>query len=652
MMMNLVKKELLNNLLSFRFIVSSVIVVLIMIISTVVLMQDYAKKHDAYIQNLKAHYDEANDKDNYLELMFSGIGADRPPVPLQVFYTGVEKNPNRSSMIFPFFKPRFMGELNINPVFPLFPVMDILFVVSIVLSLIAFVFSYDAVCGERERGTLKLLMSYSVPRDKIILAKWIGGYISLAIPYITGAVIATMIVYLNPRISYDGQEWLAYALTVVVSLVFIGVMYSVGIFVSVWSKRGATSISILLFLWVVFVLMIPNAVPFIVDKIKPIDSYSSVMSQIKARTGGTINDLLGETISAFEQATGITVDQIDFSGMTGEDEDDEEEEQEQQQALASSGSGGGSSSGGGGSQPSMPEGLDMASLESMAGEITDSDLRDIQLGGCERWISKKLKSQMGMDLDQAKKMAADFGYDIDVDALLDECESQKDRLIEMKRSGASAADIAAAQGGGTTQPQQKQQQTVQAKKPEPKKSDGKVSVEEFWGEFMSLSDEEKGKFFDDMYSSFITMNKQGSQISKEEEEKYARDVDSQVALTKNISRISPVSAYIYAVTDLANTGIEREKHLKQYLWDYQSKFLDFLVEKFNMPDEKRVHSIFGGAFREPEYNLDNFPRFDYEQMELSQRISYAFTDLAVLFGFAFLFFLLAYFSFIKADIID
>ncbi len=651
MIMNLIKKELLNNLLSFRFLVSSIIVVFIMIISTIVLMQDYTNKRDSYTQNLKAHFDQAAAKDNYLELMFSGIGADRPPVPLQIFYTGVEKNPNRSTMILPFFKPRFMGELNINPVFPLFPVVDTLFVISVVLSLIAFVFSYDAVCGERERGTLKLLMSYAIPRDKIILAKWTGGYVSLAIPYITGAVISTLIVLLNPRISFETQEWLAYILTVIISLVFIGVMYSVGIFVSVLSKRSSTSISILLFIWVIFVLMIPNAVPFIVDKIKPIDSYSSVMSQIKYRTGNTISDLLGETIKAFEQATGITVDQIDFSGMTQDEEDTGDEDQKQQQASAAASSSSSSSSSGGGSQAQgMPAGMDMASLESMAGEITDSDLREIQLGGCERWISKKLKKQYGVTLDQAKKMATDFGYDIDVDTLLKECESQKTKLIEMKRSGASASAIASAQSGGGTTAKPKQQ-TVQAKAPEPKKKD-KVTMDEFWGKFMSLSDEEKGKFFDDMYSSFIMMNKRGSQISKEEEEKYARDIDSQVALTKDISRISPVSAYIYAITDLANTGIERDKHLKQYLWDYQSKFLNFLVTKFDMPDSKRVHSIFGGAFREPEFKMDDFPRFNYKQMDLAQRIRYALVDLTVLFGFAFLFFILAYVSFIKADIID
>ena len=655
MMKTLIRKELLDNFLSLRFIVSSIIVVLIMLLSTIVLMTDYANVNRAYKQNTRAYFEHAKEKDNYLELMFSGIGADRPPAPLQIFYTGVEKNPNRSTMIFPFFKPRFMGELNINPVFPLFPAVDLLFVVAIVMSLIAFVFSYDAVCGERERGTLKLLMSYSIPRDKVILAKWIGGYLSLIVSYLVGIILCALVVGVNRNVEMDGQEWAAFIMTIFVSLLFIGVMYSVGLFVSVLAKRSSTSISILLFLWVIFVLVIPNSVPFIVDKIKPIDSPSKVMSRIKYKSGNTIDDLLEQTIKAFEDATGITVDQIDFSDMPGQDEEEEEESSGTQQAQAQSPSGGGSGGSGGGSteggsKAQMPAGFDAAQLNAVVGEITDSDLRDLQLRGCERWVSDKLKEKMGMTLEQAKKMAKDYGVDVDIDMILRECESRKKELIELKRSGASAEEIAKQSGAQGAAQAAATQQAAQPKAPEPQKE--KVSMQEFWSRFMALSDEEKGHFFDRMYSSFIEMNKRNSKVSAEEEERHQVMVDQQVELTKTLSRLSPVSSYIYAVTDLANTGVEREKHLKDYLWRYQGQFLDFLNKKFNMPDSERVHSIFGGSFREPEFNMDDFPRFRYKAMELSKRISIITIDIIVLFAFAFIFFLLAYMSFIKTEIID
>ena len=119
----LIKKELLDNLYSLRFHISSVIVVLLMLISVLVLKQDYEARMATYMENRRAYLEEVQEKDSYFFLMFSGIGVDRPPAHLSIFYTGVEKNPNRKSTIRPFFKPEFTGELNINPVFPLFPAL-------------------------------------------------------------------------------------------------------------------------------------------------------------------------------------------------------------------------------------------------------------------------------------------------------------------------------------------------------------------------------------------------------------------------------------------------------------------------------------------------------------------------------------------------
>ncbi len=650
MLINLVKKELLDNLLSFRFVVSSIIVVLIMLLSTGIMVQDYVNKKDAFIQNETAHRKHAESLDNYMELMFTGIGADRPPSELQFFYTGVEKNPNRSTQIFPFFKPSFMGELNINPVFPLFPAVDLLFVVCIVLSLLAFVYSYDAVCGERENGTLKLLMSYSIPRDKVILAKWIGGYVALIIPYILGIFIMCLLVIINPRVQMSGVGWGAFFMTVIVSLLFIGVMYSIGLFVSVKSKLSSTSISVLLFIWVIFVLIIPNAVPFLVDQLRPISSPSQVMSRIKYKSGDTLNTMIDETIKTFEDATGFSLEQIDFGKRETQEtqqntaQSNKQESSSQQQASSSTSSSGGDEESSSSKKQQLPSGVNMDQLEKIAGGITDNDLRDLQISGCENWISKKLKSQLGITLDQAKKMAKDMGVNVDVNALLKQCEEKKNELIELKRSGKSAEEIASSEGTSPAAAAPVQQQPVVQEK--------KIKPQQVFSKFMSLSEKEKGQFYDRMYSTFINSFKRNSEISKEEEERYERAVDSQITLTKYLSRISPVSAYVYAVTDLADTGIEHEKHLKKYLWDYQSQFLDFLTVKFNMPDSERVHSIFSGSFREPPYDLSDMPRFDYKSMSLSKRILLALPDMVVLFVFVVVFFLAAFFAFIKAEIID
>ena len=60
--------------------------------------------------------------------------------------------------------------------------IDFTTVVAILLSFLAIVLGYDAICGERERGTLQLLLANSVPRSTVVLGKLIGGLLSIWIP--------------------------------------------------------------------------------------------------------------------------------------------------------------------------------------------------------------------------------------------------------------------------------------------------------------------------------------------------------------------------------------------------------------------------------------------------------------------------------------
>jgi len=179
-------------------------------------------------------------------------------------------------------------------VIPLFPVVDILFIVAIVMSLLAFVFSYDAISGEREEGTLKLLLSYSVPRDRLILAKWIGGYLSLVVPFFIAVLAGATLVYFSKDVGFRGQDWTALTLAFLTSLVFIAVMFSVGLFVSTRCARSATSISILLFIWVIFALIVPNVSPYIADRISPTPPISKVENQIREEIGNIVSTFMQE----------------------------------------------------------------------------------------------------------------------------------------------------------------------------------------------------------------------------------------------------------------------------------------------------------------------------------------------------------------------
>ena len=66
-----------------------------------------------------------------------------------------------------------------NPNRYLFSQLDFVFFFSVIGSLLAFVFTYDAISGEHRRGILRLLLINPISRPLLLTAKFLGSYLSL-----------------------------------------------------------------------------------------------------------------------------------------------------------------------------------------------------------------------------------------------------------------------------------------------------------------------------------------------------------------------------------------------------------------------------------------------------------------------------------------
>jgi ABC-type transport system involved in multi-copper enzyme maturation permease subunit len=218
-----------------------------------------------------------------------------------------------------------MGSFDDNPLPMLFPHLDFLFIVTIILSLLAILFSYDAITGERQSGTLRLVISNSVSRAKILVAKWVGGTASLLIPFILALLAAAIYISVNPAISWDGSAWVELLLLAAASVTFIGLFYLLGLVVSTFSRYSATSILSCLFLWVLLILVIPNTCPFISAQLYRIPSVSKVDSEIHYLTQVERDELgrefFREACKDLEARYGVLYSELramEFGGIAGE----------------------------------------------------------------------------------------------------------------------------------------------------------------------------------------------------------------------------------------------------------------------------------------------------------------------------------------------
>jgi len=262
----LIRKELLNNVFSFRFVITFVLLLVIVLATSVILTNDYVRKQDEFslrqseIENYLREYAHFNRIGNI-------VAPAQPPLSFYSLIRGISPEVN-------------MGEFNNDPLPVMFPLIDLTFIVSVLLSLVALLFSYDAVCGEREEGTLKLMLSNRISRAGVLIGKAVGGTLTLLIPFVFSMGVSLLIILLNPRISWKGSDWGALVLILFAAVLYVFLFFCLGLFISTRHKSGASSIMTSLFIWVLFILVIPSLMPYAASFLAKTPSRIQVERQV------------------------------------------------------------------------------------------------------------------------------------------------------------------------------------------------------------------------------------------------------------------------------------------------------------------------------------------------------------------------------------
>ena len=77
-----------------------------------------------------------------------------------------------------------------------FTVTSLVSLVIYLVPLIALLLGFDAIVGERERGSLDLLLAYPITRGELLLGKYLGLSLALALAMLAGlAAVGVMLVY-------------------------------------------------------------------------------------------------------------------------------------------------------------------------------------------------------------------------------------------------------------------------------------------------------------------------------------------------------------------------------------------------------------------------------------------------------------------------
>ena len=278
MLMTLIQKEIMHHILSVRFVALLLMCLLLIPLTLSIGYRNYQQNLVDYQEAVKlANIEEAkmNPKMELKpELEVSKLFLK--PAPLSVFANGLGDA-----------LPSYLGmtrngitqgapALVSDSLSYLLGHLDFLFLVGTVFSLLALLFTFDAVAGEREAGTLRITLSNSLPRDLFLWSKLIGGYLVFVVPFLVSLLLGLLMLVWQGFPLGESEIFPRVVSLTVVSLLYIGVFFAIGTVISTYLDNSKTALIIAFTFWVFAVLITPR-VGFLAAKfIAPTQTSQSV----------------------------------------------------------------------------------------------------------------------------------------------------------------------------------------------------------------------------------------------------------------------------------------------------------------------------------------------------------------------------------------
>jgi ABC-2 type transport system permease protein len=139
------------------------------------------------------------------------------------------------------------------------------------LPLVAIALGFDSVNGEYGRRTLSRILAQPIYRDALLMGKFLGGLIVLAICLITLWLLMTGLGILLLGLPPSGEEILRGVAFLICSLAYAGVWLAVALLFSTIFRSPATSALAALALWLLFAIFWSMLAPLIAGVIAPVD---------------------------------------------------------------------------------------------------------------------------------------------------------------------------------------------------------------------------------------------------------------------------------------------------------------------------------------------------------------------------------------------
>lgn len=309
MMWHIAKRELYDNFNNLRFALATVLLIGLMITNAIVYLREHPTRVQQYRDSVAESLEVLTARTDLYDIALNGPGnLYKQPAVLRFCAEGGESFLSEFvdggywmwgygegfrdfwMLNYPASNPNL---LNIRPDVTK---VDWVFIIGYVLSLLALLFTFDSVSGERERGTLRLMLANSIPRHTVLLGKFLGALISLSIPTALAVLINLLMISTSSAVHLNSEAWERLGIIIIVGLVYTCLFLALGLLVSTRTQRSSVSLVVLLLTWVIFVIFVPSTLASIASGLSSPISFDELQKRQ--------NQLHRELWDAYRERTG------------------------------------------------------------------------------------------------------------------------------------------------------------------------------------------------------------------------------------------------------------------------------------------------------------------------------------------------------------
>ena len=291
MLMTLIQKEVMHHILSVRFIALLLMCALLIPLTLSINYRRYSQNLTDYQESVKRTRAEA--KENPPNAQDPNTEVSKlflKPTPLSVFANGLEEAlPTYLGMTRNGVRQGSAGISQASVAYALGN-LDFLFIVGTVFSLLALLFTFDAVAGEREAGTLRINLSNPLPRDVFLWSKLIGGYIVFVVPFLVSFLLGLLLIVWQGFPLGELNVALPVLGLTLVSLLYIAVFFAIGVFISTYLDNSKTALIVAFTFWVFAVLIAPRGAFVVAKLVAPTRTEQAVYMEKSALHNNLMKD--------------------------------------------------------------------------------------------------------------------------------------------------------------------------------------------------------------------------------------------------------------------------------------------------------------------------------------------------------------------------